>query len=126
MATPRDNSPGKRQRLDEDLLPGGCSVSVAESVHPLDLSQNNTFSPPGSQVGSRVGTGATTPRRGTSPSRETIATLKDASPPVITEPYDGAELPPESRIKVMAVMERLEPGQIEGWVPESFKVRTDK
>jgi len=125
MATRRDASPGKRQRLDEDVFPGQ-SVSAAGSSHPLDLGQYNTFSPPGSQVGSRVSAGATTPRRGTSPSRDTIATLKDASPPITTEPYDGAELPPDRviRDRVMAVMERLEPGQVEGWIPECLKVRT--
>jgi hypothetical protein len=60
-----------------------------------------------------------------SPLRETIATLKDASPPILTEPYDGAQLSANNAIRnrVMDAMERLEPGQVEGWMPRCLKVR---
>jgi hypothetical protein len=129
MATaPREPSPEKRRRVDEDVTPEQ-SASLTSSSHPLDLGQHNTFSPLGSHVGSRRsrGTaGASSPRRGISPLRETIATLKDASPPIVTEPYDGAQLPANETIrdKVMAAMEQLEPGQVDGWVPHCLKVCT--
>jgi hypothetical protein len=106
----------------------GQSASVTGSSDPLDLGQQNTFSPLGSHVGSRrssrAGTGASSPRRGISPLRETVATLQDASPPILTQPYDGAQLPANEAIKdkVMATMERLGPGQVDGWVPRYFKV----
>jgi hypothetical protein len=127
MATaPREPSPEKRRRVDEVVTPGQ-SASLTSSSHPLDLGQHNTFSLPSSHVGSRrsrAGTGASSPRRGISPLRETIATLKDASPPIQTEPYDGAQLPANEAIreKVMATMEQLEPGQVDGWVPRCLKV----
>jgi hypothetical protein len=122
----RERSPEKRRRVD-DVTPGQ-SASFTSSSHPLDLGQHNTFSPSSSHVGSRrsrAGTGASSPRRGISPLRETIATLKDASPPIQTEPYDGAQLPANEaiRVKVMATMEQLEPGQVDGWVPQCLKVR---
>jgi hypothetical protein len=89
MATQRrDPSPGMRQRVGDDM-PGQCA-SVPGSSHPLDLGQHNTFSLPGRQVGSRrcsrASTGTSSPRRGNSPSRETIAMLKDARPSILTEP----------------------------------------
>lgn len=104
------------------------SAFVIESSHPLDLGRHNTFSALGSQIssrqGSRASTSASSPRRGISPLRETIATLKDASPPIVTEPYDGAQLPANKAIKnkVMDTMERLGPGQVDGWVPRCLKV----
>lgn len=129
MATARrEPSPEKRRRVDDDVMPGQ-SASATDSSHPLDLGRHNTFSPPGSQIGSRRGsrasTGASSPRRGISPLRETIATLKDALPPILTEPYDGAQLPANESIRdmVMDVMERLGPGQVDGWVPRCLKVR---
>ncbi|KAF2240216.1 hypothetical protein BU26DRAFT_573006 [Trematosphaeria pertusa] len=125
MAGRRQPSPEKRQRVEEGIMPGE-SASIF-SGHPLDLGQHNTFSPLGSHVGSRwgsrPGTGASSPRRGISPSRETIATLKDALPPIQTEPFDGAQLPVNRAIrdKVMAAMERLEPGRVDGWVPRCLQ-----
>ncbi|KAF1828385.1 hypothetical protein BDW02DRAFT_603457 [Decorospora gaudefroyi] len=41
LDTRRDASPGKRQRLDEDVFPGH-SVSAAGSVHPLDFHISGT------------------------------------------------------------------------------------
>ena len=122
----REPSPEKRRRVEEDVTPGQ-SASLTSSSHPLDLGQHNTFSPTSSHVGSRrsrAGTGALSPRRSISPSRETIATLKDASPPIQTEPYDGAQLPANEAMRdnVMATMEQLEPGQVDGWVPRCLKV----
>jgi len=128
MATARrDPSPEKRRRVDDDDVMSGQSASVTDSSHPLDLGRHNTFSPlgSGSRRYSRASTGASSPRRGISPLRETVATLKDASPPIRTEPYDGAQLPANKAIreKIIAVMERLGPGQVDGWVPLCLKVR---
>lgn len=107
--TRRGLSLEKRRRVDDDVMPGE-SASVADLSHPLDLERHNTFSPPGSQVGSR----------------EAFATLKYASPPILTESYAGAQLPANGIImdKVMDAIERLCPGQIDGWVPRCLKVRT--
>ncbi|KAL5371450.1 hypothetical protein PMIN06_012891 [Paraphaeosphaeria minitans] len=122
----RAPSPEKRRRVDDDVM-RGQSPSVTDSSHPLDLGRHNTFSPLDSQIGSRRGsrasTNASSPRRGISPLRETIATLKDAMPPILTEPYDGAQLPVNEAIRdmVMDVMERLGPGQLDGWVPRCLK-----
>jgi hypothetical protein len=127
MATSRrEPSPEKRRRVDGNVTPEQ-RASFTSPSHPLDLGQYNTFSPPGNHVGSRrsrAGTGASSPRRGISPLRETIATLKNASPPIQTEPYDGAQLPANKAIrdKVTATMEQLEPGQVDGWVPRCLKV----
>jgi hypothetical protein len=118
----------KRQRVEEGIVPRD-SRSTVFSSHPLDLGQHNTFSPPGSYVesrgASRAGTGASSPRRGINPSRETIATLNDALPPIQTEPFDDAQLPADRAIrdKVMATMEQLELGQVDGWVPRCLQVR---
>lgn len=76
---------------------------------------STTFSPRGSRVG------ASTPRRSNSPSRETIAALRVASPPITTEPLDGVESEPPAR--VMAVVARLENGLDQGWIPGWLEVR---
>ncbi|KAF2003187.1 hypothetical protein P154DRAFT_520149 [Amniculicola lignicola CBS 123094] len=116
MSMSRDNSPEKRQRLDDSVYPSQSVSTAGSSTHPLSLSRHNTFSP----VNSR--TGASTPRRSNSPSRETIATLKDAVPPIITEQYNGARLPPGIRDTVKTVMRRLGPKQVvEGYIPYALK-----
>lgn len=118
MSTSRDKSPEKRQRLDDSVHPSQSVSVVSSSTYPLSLSRHNTFSP----VGSR--TGASTARRSNSPSRETIATLKDAVPPIITEQYNGAKLPPGIKDAVKTVMRRLGPKQVvEGYIPHGLKVR---
>ncbi|KAJ4286960.1 hypothetical protein N0V90_012840 [Kalmusia sp. IMI 367209] len=120
------STPGKRRRIDDDVMPGQ-SASVTDSSHPLDLGRHNTFSPLDSQVGSRqsswAGTGKSSSRRGISPSRETRWTLKHASPPILTESYNGSQLLADETIrnKVMAAMERLSPEEVSGWVPRCLK-----
>lgn len=103
------------------MLPGQSASAVGWNARPLTLGNSNTFSPPSSRVG------ASTPRRGNSPSRETIAALRVASPPITTEPLDGVE--PEPPARVMAVVARLEDGLDEGWIPgwleKAIKADTD-
>jgi hypothetical protein len=123
--TRRETSPGKRRRVDDDVMPGQ-SASVAPSSpssHPLDLALHNTFTPRGSQIGSR--TDRSSPPRSTSPLCETIRTLKVASPPILTTPYDSAPLPVNDALrgKIIDAMARLSPGQVDGWVPRCLKVR---
>ncbi|KAF2028946.1 hypothetical protein EK21DRAFT_90162 [Setomelanomma holmii] len=111
MSAHRNSSPGKRQRRHtEDLLPEQSASADGSTNHPLAFGNSNIFSLPSS---SRAG--ASTPRRSTSPSRETIAALRVASPPIITEPLDGIKSEPPAR--VMAVIARLEAGLDEGWIP---------
>ena len=112
----RDVSPSKRRRRNtDDLLPGQSALAVGLNARPLTLGNSNTFSPPGSCVG------ASTPQRGNSPSRETIAALRVASPPITTEPLDGVE--PEPPARVIAVVARLEDGLDQGWIPSWLEVR---
>jgi hypothetical protein len=113
----RGVSPSKRQRRDtDDLLPEQSASAVGSDACPLILGSSTTFSPPGSRVG------ALTPRRTKSPSRETIAALRVASPPITTEPLDGVESKPPAR--VMAVVAQLENGLDHGWVPGWLEVCT--
>jgi hypothetical protein len=75
MSAYRSSSPGKRQRQNsEDLLPEQSASTVGSTNHALAFN-NPIFSLPSS---SRAG--ASTPRRSTSPSRETIAALRVAFP----------------------------------------------
>ena len=109
-------SPSKRQRQDtDDLFPEQSASAVGSNARPLILGNSTTFSPPTSRIG------ASTPRRSNSPSRETIAALRTASPPITTEPLDGVELAPPAR--VMAVVARLEDGLDQGWIPGWLEVR---
>jgi hypothetical protein len=118
MSAYRSSSPGKRQRPNtEDVLPEQSVSTVGSINHALAFSNPNIFSLPSS---SRAG--ASTPRRSTSPSRETIAALRVASPPIITEPLDGIKSEPPAR--VMAVIERLEAGLDDGWIPGWLEVRS--
>lgn len=88
MSTHRSVSPSKRQRRDSDDLRPEQSVSaVGSNARPLILGSSTTFSPPGSRVG------ASTPRRSNSPSRETIAALRVALPPITTELRSHTEFP---------------------------------
>ncbi|KAH8689736.1 hypothetical protein GQ44DRAFT_241180 [Phaeosphaeriaceae sp. PMI808] len=102
--------PAKRQRRDDDdVVFPEQSVSAAGGY--------NTSNPPSSQVDSRASSPASSSRR-TTGLRKEIVMLKKASPPIITGPCEGAELPPD---RVTAVMGRLEPGKVVGWIPESLK-----
>ena len=110
-------SPSKRQRRDtDDLLPEQSASAVGSNARLLILGSTSTFSPPSSRVG------ASTPRRSNSSSRETIAALRVASPPITTEPLDGVESDPPAR--VMAVVAQLENGLDHGWVPGWLEVCT--
>ena len=107
-----DVSPSKRQwRNTDDVLPGQSASAVGSNARMLTLGNSNTFS--------RVG--ASTPRRENGLSRETIAALRGASPPITTELLDGVELEPPAR--VMAVVARLEDGLDQGWIPGWLEVR---
>ena len=115
MSINRNVSPSKRRRRDtDDLLPEESASAVGSNTRPLILGSSTTFSPPGSRVGALI------PRRSNSPSRETIAALRVASPPITTEPLDGVESEPPAR--VMAVVAQLENGLDHGWVPGWLEV----
>ena len=103
----------KRPRCDTDseILPAH-SVSAAggaSNASVLLLNERNAFSPLGSQ------TGAKSPRRASSPSRDVMAILASVFPPKITEPSSGLKDPPPRRVR--DVMERLKNGLDKGWIP---------
>ena len=80
----------KRRRTDnaDDIQPEQ-SASQLGSETPLALNERNTFSPPASRVSS-------SPKRSSSPTRETPVILRSAWPPVLTESLNGLkEAPPE-------------------------------
>ncbi|KAF2023753.1 hypothetical protein EK21DRAFT_118475 [Setomelanomma holmii] len=108
----RTSSP-KRPRCDTDseILPAHSVSATGETSNAsvLLLNERNTFSPPGSQTGTK------SPRRANSPSRDSMAFLASASPPTITEPSSGLKDPPPRRVR--DVMERLEAGLDKGWIP---------
>jgi hypothetical protein len=116
MSAHRSVSPSKRQRRDsDDLRPEQSASAVGSNARPLILGSSTTFSPPDTRVS------ASTSRRSNSPSRETIAGLRVAFPPITTEPLDGVESEPPAR--VMAVVARLENGLDQGWIPGWLEVR---
>jgi hypothetical protein len=115
MFVHRSVSPSKRRRRDsDDLQPEQSASAVGSNARPLILGSSTTFSPPGSHVGT------STPRHSDSPSRETIAALRVASPPITTEPLDGVKSEPP--VRVMAVVARLENGLEQGWIPGWLEV----
>lgn len=117
ISTHQSGSPSKRQRRDsEDLRPEQSVSAVGSNTRPLILGSSTPFSSPGSRVG------VSTPRRSDSPSREAIAALRVASPPITTEPMDGVESAPPAQ--VMAVVARLENGLDQGWIPGWLEVRS--
>jgi hypothetical protein len=107
-STGRNMSPIKRTRVDDEVLP---ERSILVESHPLTLEDRSTFSPPTSQA-SKV-------RRSSSPSRETEANLRFANPPIRTEPLNGVKDPIPQRVR--DIMDRLEPDNVERWVPASLK-----
>ncbi|KAF2254200.1 hypothetical protein BU26DRAFT_134941 [Trematosphaeria pertusa] len=117
----RTNSP-KRPRRDTDteVLPAHSvsAAGAASNVSALALNEKNTFSPPGSQAGTR------SPRRANSPSRDSISVLASAFPPTITEPSSGLRTPPPRRVR--DVMERLEDGLDRGWIPGRLREPIDE
>ncbi|KAF3030366.1 hypothetical protein E8E12_000933 [Didymella heteroderae] len=112
----RTSSP-KRLRRDSnsEILPvhSMSAAGPGSNASALLLNERNTFSPLGSQSGAR------SPRRPNSPSRDSIAILASAYPPTITEPSSGLKNPPP--IRVRNVMERLETGLDKGWIPEELR-----
>ena len=101
----------KRPRRDTDLeiLPSHSVSAIEMASGVLDLNKGNTFSLPASQV-----TGQT-PRRSNSPTRDNVVILASAVPPTITMASSGLEVPPPR--KVTNVMDRLEEGLGQGWIP---------
>ncbi|KAF1940366.1 hypothetical protein EJ02DRAFT_424024 [Clathrospora elynae] len=108
ISTELSQSPSKRVQIDDEVLPGQ-SISVVS--HPRLLEKRSTFSPLASQ--------ASKTRRSSSPSRETEANLRFAKPPIRTEPMNGVNDPIPRR--VLDIVERLEPDNVERWVPASLK-----
>ncbi|KAK7178074.1 hypothetical protein PSPO01_15874 [Paraphaeosphaeria sporulosa] len=85
----RSDSPKRRRTDDTDDVHPEQSASQLGSETPLALNQRNTFSPPASRVSS-------SPKRSSSPTRETPVILRSAYPPVLVESLNGLkEAPPE-------------------------------
>ncbi|KAF2679499.1 hypothetical protein K458DRAFT_117213 [Lentithecium fluviatile CBS 122367] len=108
----RTTSPKRpRRNTDTEVLPfhSISAAGVASTASALMLNKRITFSPPGSQAGTR------SPHRANSPSRDNIAVLASASPPTITEPSSGLKTLPPRRVR--DVMERLEDSLDRGWIP---------
>jgi hypothetical protein len=113
MSTAGNQSPSKRARTDDEVLP---EQSISVVSHPLTLALRNTLSLPTSQ--------ASKSRRSSSPSRETEANLRFANPPIRTEPWNGVRDPIPQRVR--DVMDRLEPDNVERWVPGEKTRKLDK
>ncbi|KAF1996698.1 hypothetical protein P154DRAFT_579633 [Amniculicola lignicola CBS 123094] len=126
MSESRDSSP-KRQRLEDDahsseVLPTD-SVSAPSSIprNPLELTTYTTFS--SHTARSHVArshhsqSSSSSPRR-TSPTRETIASLASAHPPIKTEIISGARAVPA---RVSALCFRISEELENGWIPASLK-----
>ncbi|KAF1969952.1 hypothetical protein BU23DRAFT_601152 [Bimuria novae-zelandiae CBS 107.79] len=85
----RSDSPKRRRTDDTDDVQPEQSASQLGSKTPLALNERNTFSPPASRVSS-------SPKRSSSPTRETPIILRSAYPPVLVESLNGLkEAPPE-------------------------------
>ena len=109
----RSDSPKRRRTEDADDVRPEQSVSQSGSENPLALNERNTFSPPASRVSS-------SPKRSSSPTRETPIILRSAWPPVLIESPNGLkEAPPEHAERLG---DRLAEGIDFGFVPQGLQV----
>ena len=109
----RSDSPKRRRTDDADDVQPEQSASQLGSETPLALNERNTFSPPASRVSS-------SPKRSSSPTRETPIILRSAWPPVLTESLNGLkEAPPEHAERLG---DRLAEGVDFGFIPQGLQV----
>jgi hypothetical protein len=114
-STHRSYSPKRRRTQPSDDVQPEQSASQVGSVTPLTLNERNTFSPPTSRVSS-------SPKRPSSPARETPVILRSADPPVLVESLNGlVQAPPEH---VERLGDRLAEGIDSGFIPQGLRVRT--
>lgn len=112
LPTSASVSSPKRRRIDNEVHPQQ-SVSQFGSEVSLALNEGNTFSPPASQI-------SLSPKRASSPTRETPIILRTAWPPVLTESFNGLnETPPKC---VERLGNRLADGIDVGFIPQSLRV----
>ena len=110
----RSDSPKRRRTDDADDIQPEQSASQLESETSLALNERNTFSPPASRVSS-------SPKRSSSPTRETPIILRSAWPPVLTESLNGLkEAPPEHAERLG---DRLAEGVNFGFIPQGLQAR---
>ncbi|OCK73998.1 hypothetical protein K432DRAFT_387067 [Lepidopterella palustris CBS 459.81] len=111
-ASHRSDSPKRRRTDNIDDVQPEQSASQLGSETPLALNNRNTFSPPASRVSS-------SPKRSSSPTRETPIILRSAWPPVLTESLNGLkEAPPEH---VEQLGDRLADGVDFGFIPQGLQ-----
>lgn len=109
----RSASPKRRRTENTDDVQPTESASQLGSETPLTLNGRITFSPPISRVSS-------SPKRTSSPTRETPIILRSAYPPVLVESLNGLkETPPEHAERLG---DRLAEGIDFGFIPQGLKV----
>ncbi|KAH4354204.1 hypothetical protein HBH97_254470 [Parastagonospora nodorum] len=114
----RSDSPKRRRTDESDDVHPEQSASQLGCDTRLALNHTNTFSPPTSRVSS-------TPKRSSSPTRETPIILRSAWPPVITESLNGLkESPPEH---ADSLGDWLAEGVDFGFIPQGLQhtIKTD-
>ena len=106
----------KRRRTDniDDIQPEQSASQLGSDIS-LSPNERNTFHPSASRVSS-------SPKRSSSPSRETPIILRNAYPPVLIESLNGLkEAPPEHAERLG---DRLAEGIDFGFIPQGLQVRT--
>lgn len=111
----RSDSPKRRRTEDADDVQPEQSVSQSGSEALLALNDRNTFSPPASRVSS-------SPKRPSSPTRETPIILRSAWPPVLTESLNGLKEDPPEHAERLG--DRLADGIDSGFIPQGLQVCT--
>jgi hypothetical protein len=110
----RSDSPKRRRTDDADDVRPEQSASQLGSENPLVLNERNTFSPLASRVSS-------SPKRSSSPTRETPIILRGAWPPVFTESLNGLKEAPPKHAERLG--DRLVEGIDFGFIPQGLQVR---
>ncbi|KAJ4286952.1 hypothetical protein N0V90_012832 [Kalmusia sp. IMI 367209] len=110
LTPPPDNNSKPRPSLKRKRKRATASQLGSET--PLALNQKNTFSPSASRVSS-------SPKRSSSPTRETSIILRTAYPPVLVESLNGLkEAPPEHAERLG---DRLAEGIDFGFIPQGLQ-----
>jgi hypothetical protein len=110
----RSHSP-KRQRTepDDEVFPQQ-SASQLSSNRPFPLHDKYTFSPPTSRLSS-------SPKRSSSPTRETPVILRTAWPPVVVESLNGLQVAPPTHVERLGDL--LADGVDSRFIPKGLEVR---
>lgn len=109
----RSVSPKRRRTETTDDVRPTESVSQVGKETQLTLNERTTFSPPTSRFSS-------SPKRASSPTRETPIILRSACPPILVETSDGLkETPPEYAERLG---NRLAEGIDFGFIPQGLQV----